>query len=140
MFRPAPFLLETPPTIPGRRFLFGDGWLYYEVKPQGGPTMPETTWNPIYGPLIIAGVTIIAVVVTILLSNRNISNQTHHSIGGLQSDVQHLQQGQKDLSAQIDKRFDQQRKDIHEDNAKLLDQLGSHGHDTDGNTLFRRPV
>ena len=105
--------------------------------------MPETSWVATYSPLITASVIFLGIVVaaigimvSIWLSNRSTSNKTNFHIGGLLQGQNDLQQGQNDLSAQIDKRFDQQR----EDNAKFLDQLGSHGHDTDGNTLFRRPL
>jgi hypothetical protein len=74
----------------------------------------------------IAGILVVVVMVGVAYG------QMSGDIGGLQSDVQHLQQGQKDLSAQIDRRFDQQ-------NARILDQLGAHQHDPDGGAVFYAP-
>ena len=67
---------------------------------------------------------IIAIVITVGLAY----NQTSRDIGALQSDVRHLEQGQRDLSAQIDRRFDD-----------LLVQLAGHQHNADGHAVFSSP-
>ena len=97
--------------------------------------MPETSWAATYSPLITASVIFLGIVVaaigimvSIWLSNRSTSNKTNFHIGGLLQGQKDLQQGQKDLSTQIDKGFD-----------RILAQLGRHGHDKDGNTIFYPP-
>jgi hypothetical protein len=73
--------------------------------------------------MIAVGVTFLGIMVMVVLAY----GQTSRDIGALQSDVKHLEQGQKDLSAQIDRRFDD-----------LLVQLRNHGH-VDGETVFYSP-
>ncbi len=72
---------------------------------------------------IAVGVTFLGILIGVGLAY----GQTARDIGALQSDVRHLEQGQRDLSAQIDRRFDD-----------LLVQLRNHGH-VDGETVFYNP-